>query len=97
MIELPEGIFAETTTLKPGQSVVLALSKMAFLHYVGNGTIDALNITLTAKQGDKSAESLKQVPEEKMSTTAVIAIVASSSLAGIGIIALIIKKFVIKI
>jgi len=40
---------------------------------------------------------LIEVPEEKMSTTAVIAIVASSSLAGIGIIALIIKKFVIKI
>lgn len=50
---LPEGTLAETITAKRRQSILLPLSRIAFLHHVGHTKIDGMDIRLTIKSGGK--------------------------------------------
>jgi hypothetical protein len=48
-VVLPEGTLSENGTAVKGQSVLLPLSKIAYLHHVGHMKIDGLEIKLTMK------------------------------------------------
>ncbi len=50
-VALPEGILSENGRATKGQSIVLPLSKIAYLHYVGKEKIDGMEIKLTIKSG----------------------------------------------
>jgi len=52
-VVLPEGILSENRTAGKGQSVLLPLSKIAYLHYVGQVKMDGMEIKLTIKSGRK--------------------------------------------
>lgn len=47
----PEGRLSESGKIAPGQSLVLPLSKVAYLHHVGDEKIDRVEIRLTLKSG----------------------------------------------
>ena len=52
-VVLPEGILSEKGTAAKGQSILLPLSKIAYLHHVGQVKIDGMEIKLTIKSGRK--------------------------------------------
>lgn len=52
-VVLPEGMLSENNTAAKGQSILLPLSKMAYLHHVGHIKIDGMEIKLTVKSGKK--------------------------------------------
>ena len=55
-VALPEGKVAAGTTVAGGQSMILPLSRIAFLHHVGHTTVDGLEINLTiATAGERTA------------------------------------------
>ena len=59
-VVLPDGLVSETNKITPGQSVVLPLSAVAYLHHVGNSKIDGMEIRLKLKSGGK--KSVKSFP-----------------------------------
>ena len=52
-IVLPEGTLSENGTAAKGQSILLPLSKITYLHHIGHMKIDGLEIRLTMKSGRK--------------------------------------------
>ena len=52
-IVLPEGTLSENGTAAKGQSILLPLSKITYLHHIGPMKIDGLEIRLTMKSGRK--------------------------------------------
>lgn len=50
-VALPEGRVADGTTVVAGQSVILPLSRVAFLHHVGQARVDGMDINLTVTAG----------------------------------------------
>jgi hypothetical protein len=52
-VVLPEGMFSENGTAARGQSVLLPLSRIAYLHHVGHVKMDGMEIKLTMKSGGK--------------------------------------------
>ena len=52
-VVLPEGVLSESGTAAAGQSVILPLSKIAYLHYVGHARIDAMQVNVFVKAGGK--------------------------------------------
>ena len=52
-VVLPEGILSEKGTVAKGQSILLPLSKIAYLHHVGQVKMDGMEIKLTIKSGRK--------------------------------------------
>lgn len=54
-VALPEGPLLETLRVPPGRSVLLPLSKIAYLHHVGHNGIDAMEIRLTLRFGGRKA------------------------------------------
>jgi len=50
-VVLPEGILSEKGTAAKGQSILLPLSKIAYLHHVGQVKMDGMEIKLTIKSG----------------------------------------------
>lgn len=52
-IILPDGSLTENTVAGKDQSILLPLSKIAFLHYVGHKKIDGMEISLKMKSGIK--------------------------------------------
>ena len=52
-VVLPEGILSEKGTAAKGQSILLPLSKIAYLHHVGQVKMDGMEIKLTIKSGRK--------------------------------------------
>ena len=46
-VALPEGALADGTVVDAGKSVVLPLSKISYLHHVGQSTLDGMEIRLT--------------------------------------------------
>ncbi len=53
---LPEGALAESNVVAAGQSVLLPLSKIAFLHHVGHAPLDAMDIALTVESGGAQSQ-----------------------------------------
>ena len=56
-VALPEGMFSGNATAARGQSVLLPLSKIAYLHHVGHVKMDGMEIKLTMKSGGKKTVS----------------------------------------
>jgi len=52
-VVLPEGMLSEDGTAAKGQSILLPLSKIAYLHHVGQTKMDGMEIKLTMKSGRK--------------------------------------------
>ncbi|HOK06554.1 MAG TPA: M23 family metallopeptidase [Syntrophales bacterium] len=52
-VVLPEGMLSENGTAVKGQSILLPLSKIAYLHHVGHMKIDGMEIKVTSKSGKK--------------------------------------------
>ncbi len=52
-VALPEGILSENGTAAKEQSILLPLSKIAYLHHVGHMKMDGMEIKLTMKSGRK--------------------------------------------
>jgi len=52
-VVLPEGTLSENGTAAKGQSILLPLSKITYLHHIGHMKIDGLEIKLTMKSGRK--------------------------------------------
>jgi len=52
-VVLPEGMLSENGTAAKGQSILLPLSKITYLHHIGHMKIDGLEIKLTMKSGRK--------------------------------------------
>ncbi|MDZ4165244.1 MAG: M23 family metallopeptidase [Smithellaceae bacterium] len=50
---LPEGLLSETGAIEAGQSVLLPLSRIAYLHFVGHSRIDAMQVKITVTAGKK--------------------------------------------
>jgi hypothetical protein len=50
-VALPAGPLAESTTVAGGQSLILPLSKVAFLHHVGHAPLDGMEIAITLSSG----------------------------------------------
>lgn len=48
-IVIPEGILSDNGSASAGQSVLLPLSKITYLHYVGHSKIDSLQVVITVK------------------------------------------------
>jgi hypothetical protein len=61
-IALPEGKVAEGTTVAGGQSLILPLSKIAFLHHVGHETLDGMDIAVTLSSGAEKLVAALPVP-----------------------------------
>lgn len=57
-VALPEGALAEGTVVDAGRSVVLPLSKISYLHHVGQSTLDGMEIRLTVSMVGGRKESL---------------------------------------
>jgi hypothetical protein len=53
-VVLPEGNLSENGTAAKGQSTLLPLSKIAYLHHVGHMKVDSMEIQLTMKSGRKT-------------------------------------------
>ena len=56
-VVLPEGMLSENNTAARGQSILLPLSKITYLHHVGHMKIDGMEIKLTVKSGKKMTVS----------------------------------------
>jgi hypothetical protein len=52
-VALPEGTVSANGTAGKGQSILLPLSKIAYLHHVGHRAMDGMEIKLTMKSGRK--------------------------------------------
>jgi hypothetical protein len=52
-VALPEGMLSENGTAVTGQSILLPLSKIAYLHHVGHQKLDGMEITVTIASGGK--------------------------------------------
>jgi len=52
-VVLPEGMLSEDGTAAKGQSILLPLSKIAYLHHVGQTKMDGMEIKLAMKSGRK--------------------------------------------
>ena len=52
-VVLPEGMLSENGTAARGQSILLPLSKINYLHHVGHMKLDGMEIKLTMKSGSK--------------------------------------------
>jgi hypothetical protein len=52
-VALPQGMLSDNGTAAPGQSILLPLSKIAFLHHVGHQKLDGMEITVTSTSGGK--------------------------------------------
>jgi hypothetical protein len=50
-VVLPEGMLSENGTAATGQSILLPLSKIAYLHHVGHQKLDGMEITVTITSG----------------------------------------------
>jgi hypothetical protein len=50
-VAFPEGELSENGTAAAGQSILLPLSKIAYLHYVGHRKLDGMEITVTVTSG----------------------------------------------
>ncbi len=50
---LPEGMLSESGAVAKGQSLLLPLSRIAYLHHVGHAKVDGMEIRLTMKWGRK--------------------------------------------
>jgi len=61
-VVLPEGMMSENGTAAKGQSILLPLSKITYLHHVGHTGIDRMEIQLTMKSGKKKTVSSFPVP-----------------------------------
>lgn len=55
-IVLPEGVVSENRTVSVGQSVLLPLSKITYLHYVGHSKIDSLHVVIAIKDCGEGGE-----------------------------------------
>ena len=55
-IVLPDGVVSENRTVSVGQSVLLPLSKITYLHYVGHSKIDSLHVVIAIKDGGEGGE-----------------------------------------
>ncbi len=54
-IVIPPGeTLSDSHELKPGQSVIVPLSKIAYLHYVGHGRIESLELRIQIREGRRS-------------------------------------------
>jgi hypothetical protein len=53
-VALPEDTVSEGCSMAAGQSLVLPLSKVSFLHCVGHTTLDGMEIRLVVKSGGKT-------------------------------------------
>ena len=72
-VVLPQGTLSENGKASPGQSIVLPLSTIAYLHHVGQAKIDDLEINLTLKSGGtKTVTSfpVQLIPYEQKGTYA---------------------------
>ncbi len=56
-VALPEGVLSENGTAVSGQSILLPLSKIAYLHHVGHRKLDGMEILLTVTFGGKKTVS----------------------------------------
>jgi len=56
-VALPEGVLSENGTAVSGQSILLPLSKIAYLHHVGHRKLDGMEILLTVTSGGKKTVS----------------------------------------
>lgn len=52
-VMLPKGMLSENGTAAKGQSILLPLSRITYLHHVGHMKIDGMEIKLTMKSGRK--------------------------------------------
>jgi len=50
-VALPEGLLSTNGTAAGGESILLPLSKIAYLHHVGHGRLDGMEIAVTALSG----------------------------------------------
>ena len=56
-VALPEGVLSENGTAVSGQSILLPLSKIAYLHHAGHRKLDGMEILLTVTSGGKKTVS----------------------------------------
>lgn len=52
-VALPEGVLSENGMAVDGQSILIPLSKIAYLHHVGQAKMDGVEIRLTVNSGGK--------------------------------------------
>ncbi|MEW6359371.1 MAG: M23 family metallopeptidase [Planctomycetota bacterium] len=50
-VALPDGVLSENGTVANGQSILLPLSRIAYLHHVGHAKMDGMEIQLTVNSG----------------------------------------------
>lgn len=50
-VALPEGVLSENGTLSEGQSLLLPLARLAYLHYVAHAKLDGMEIALSVNSG----------------------------------------------
>jgi hypothetical protein len=53
-IVIPEGVLSDNGSASAGQSVILPLSRITYLHYIGHSKIDSLQVVIAVKNGGET-------------------------------------------